>query len=107
MASSSPASRPAYGAADAEGDADAEARADAEASADADADADAGVEADADGEADAELTGIEGSGTGVGSGMKRDGMPRMESTITRTKMPRTRRIQGRASRSSREGSAPR
>ena len=87
--------------------ADAEGDADAEASADAEADADSDAEADADGEADAELTGIEGSGTGVGSGMKRDGMPRIESTITSAKMPRTRRIQGRASRSSREGSAPR
>ena len=87
--------------------ADAEGDADAEASADADADAEADGEAGADGEADAELTGIEGSGTGVGSGMKREGMPRIESTITRTKMPRTRRIHGRASRSSREGSAPR
>src|SRR3990170_4261175 len=69
----------------------------------ADSDGEAALDADADGEASAELTGREGSGTGVGSGMKRDGMPRTESTITRTKMPMTVRIQGRASRSWREG----
>lgn len=89
------------------GDADGEAETDADASAEGDADSDADAEADADGDASAELAGTDGSGTGVGSGMKRDGMPRMESTITRTKMPRTARIQGRANRSSRDGSAPR
>jgi hypothetical protein len=75
---------------------------------DGDADGDSSGDADADGDGSAETeAGSDGSGTGVGSGMKRDGMPAMESTSTRTKMPSTVRIQGRASRSSREGSEPR
>ena len=51
--------------------------------------------------------GIDGSGMSVGSGMRRDGMPSAASTKTRTKMAMTVRIQVRARRSSRVGSAPR
>ncbi len=40
------------------------------------------------------------AGSGVGSGMRRDGMPAIDRTKTRTKMPMTIRIHGRASRSS-------
>ena len=92
----------AYGEADSEAEADADGDADSEADADSDADADGDTDAEAEAEG-----GSEGSGTGVGSGMKRDGMPAMERTITRTKMARTVRIHGRASRSSRAGSEPR
>ena len=77
------------------------------------AEAEAEAEPEADGEAETEgdgSTGIEagaeGRGTGVGSGMKREGMPRTESTRMSTKKPMTRRIHGRASRSWRVGSEP-
>lgn len=93
---------PPYGEAD--GDADAEPDPDAEGEIEPDSEGEADVDADGTTELEA---GREGSGTGVGSGMSRDGMPANDSTKIRTKMPRTARIQGRANRSSREGSAPR
>lgn len=83
---------------------------DAVGDADSDGDAVSSCEGDGSPETDgaAELdAGSEGSGTGVGSGMKRDGTARIDRTITKTKMPMTVRIQGRANRSPRAGSAPR
>jgi hypothetical protein len=76
---------------------------------DPDADGDALSEgvASSVGSAEADGTGIEGSGSSVGSGMSRDGMPAMESTMTSTKIPATVRSHGFASRSSRVGRAPR
>jgi len=90
-----------YGAGDADSDTE------GEADADSDSEAEGDGEADSDADADGDATGNDGSGTGVGSGMNRDGIPAMERTITRTKMARTARIHGRASRSSRAGSEPR
>ena len=90
-----------------EGEASSEADADAEAEADAEADADAESDADADGSTDSDGAGTDGRGTGVGSGMKRDGMPRTESTRISTNAAMTSRIHGRARRSSRGGRAPR
>ncbi len=46
-------------------------------------------------------------GSGVGSGVNRDGTPAMDRTMISAKIPRTVRIQGLASRSSRVGSDPR
>lgn len=77
------------------------------------ADADAETDAETDGEAEvepegsAETAGTDGSGTGVGSAMKREGTPRIDRTKTSTKTPMTVKIQGRASWSSRVGSEPR
>ena len=90
-----------YGAADseAEGEADSDAESESEGEADSEGDASAELEAGSDGN--------DGSGTGVASGIRRDGTPMIESTITRAKMARMVKIHGRASRSSREGSAPR
>jgi hypothetical protein len=81
---------------------------DASGDGDPEADADAGADAEADGDAstDPDARG-EGSGISVGSGKKRDGTPRMDSAKTRTKIPATAAIHGRASRSPRVGSAPR
>lgn len=89
-----------------EGEADGDTEADGEADADADADGDADSDAVGDGSTDPDA-GNDGSGTGVGSGMKREGMPAMDKTSTRTKMANTVRIHGRARRSSREGREPR
>lgn len=80
--------------------------ADSDADADADADGDAEVEPEAEGSTELEA-GVDGSGMIVGSGMRRDGMPSTARTKTRTKMAMTVRIQVRARRSSRVGSAPR
>jgi hypothetical protein len=93
-------------------DADADAAADADADGEVDADAeddgsaDAGADADAEGSTEPDA-GTDGSGTGVGSGKRRDGMPRKARTKISRKMPMTARTQGRASRSSRVGSDPR
>lgn len=94
------ASVPRYG--DGEGDADS----DGDADADGDPDSDGEADADADGSAELDA-GTDGRGTGVGSGMKRDGTPRTDRTMTRTKMAMTVRIHGRANRSFRAGSDPR
>ena len=80
------------------GEADSDADADAEGDADAEPDADGSTEMDA---------GVDGSGMIVGSGMRRDGMPSAARTKMRTKIAMTVRIQVRARRSSRVGSAPR
>jgi hypothetical protein len=87
---------------DGDGDADSDGEADTAGDAESDGDADS----DADGSAELDA-GTDGSGTGVGSGMKRDGMPRTDRTTMRTKMPITVRIHGRANRSFRAGSDPR
>ena len=72
------------------------------------ADADGAMDAEAETDGNAEPLGTEeGSGTGVGSGMKREGMPRAESTMMSTKAAITIRIHGRARRSLRGGRAPR
>lgn len=89
-----------------DGSAEAEAEADAEAGAEGEAPTEAEAEDEADGSAEGEAD-REGRGTGVGSGMKREGTPRTESTRMSTKKPMTRKIHGRASRSSRVGRAPR
>ena len=51
-----------------------------EASSEADGEADTAADADADGSTENDGAGTDGRGTGVGSGMKRDGMARTEST---------------------------
>lgn len=89
-----------------EGSPDAEAATEAEAGAEAEADAEDEGGAEADGSAEVEAD-TEGRGTGVGSGMKREGTPRMESTRMSTKKPMMRSSHGRASPSSRVGRAPR
>jgi hypothetical protein len=81
--------------------------ADSEGSTDADAEAEADADAEADGWRDPDGAGTEGTGTGVGSGMKREGTPSTERTRISTNAAMTSRIHGRASRSSRGGSAPR
>jgi hypothetical protein len=88
---------------EADGDGDADPEADPEAEADADGDGDG--ESVGSGVSDA--AGIEGSGTEVGSGMNRDGMPAIDSTMTSRKIATTVRIHGFANRSWRMGRAPR
>ena len=81
----------------------------AEAEADPEA-ADGAADAEADGEADGSadpLGTLDGSGTGVGSGMKLEGIPRAERMRMRTKISMTVMTHGRARRSLRGGSAPR
>lgn len=92
-----------YGAGVADGDADAEPDAPAEPDGEGETD---GV-GDGDGDGVSDTAGIEGSGIGVGSGTKRDGTPRIDRTITSTKMAMTARIHGRARRSCLVGRAPR
>jgi len=72
----------------------------------ADGAADADADADVDGSADP-LGTFDGSGMGVGSGMKLEGIPRADMTRIITKMRITTRTHGRPSRSLRGGSAPR
>jgi hypothetical protein len=93
----------AYGAAD--GDADGEVDTDGAALPDAAAEPDG--DALPEGSADPVGTGTDGNGTGVGSGMKREGTPAMARMMTSTKIAMTVKIHGRASRSSRVGRAPR
>ncbi len=96
-----------YGEADASADADDAGEADARA--EPDAPADSAGPADPDGSADGLTDGAavtDGSGSGVGSGMKRDGMAAIDSTMISTKMPSTIRIHGRASVSLRGGREP-
>ena len=80
--------------------------ADGSADSDASGDGDSVVSGDAEGSTDPDA-GTLGSGSGVGSGMNRDGIPSSESTRIRRKIATTVRIHGFASRSSRVGSAPR
>jgi hypothetical protein len=56
---------------------------------------------------DAEGAGIDGTGSGVGSGAKRDGISNALRMRIATKIAKTMRIHGRAKRSSRVGNAPR
>ena len=88
-----------YGAGVADGDAEPDPVADGEGEAEG--------EGDGDGDGVSDTAGIDGSGIGVGSGTKRDGTPRIDSTITSTKIAMTARIHGRARRSCRVGRAPR
>ena len=86
---------------EAEGDGDPDPEADPEADAEGDG------EGDSDGSGGSDAAGIEGSGTAVGSGMNRDGMPAIDSTMISKRIPKMVRIHGRANRSWRMGRAPR
>lgn len=101
------ADRSSYSVGDSEAEADADGDADSDVEADAEGDADLEAEAEADGSTELEAAGTDGKGTGVGSGMNRDGMARIESTMMSTKMPMMMNIHGRARRSCRVGSEPR
>ena len=89
----------AYGAADSEGDAEPDALASGEPDSDG--------AADGDSLPDAEGSGSDGTGIGVGSGTKRDGISRKLRTKIATKIAMTAMSHGRARRSLRVGRAPR
>ena len=87
----------AYG--DAEGEADPDALASGDPESDGETDGDALSELDG--------TGMDGTGRGVGSGTKRDGISRKLRTKIATKITRTAMSHGRARRSLRVGREPR
>ena len=93
--------RVAYG----EGDADPLGSADPDPLASGDPESDG--DADGDALSEAEGTGMDGTGRGVGSGTKRDGISRKLRTKIATKITRTAMSHGRARRSLRVGREPR
>ena len=94
-----------YGEADASADGEADGPADPDVSGEPDASGDPESPADAEGlsEGSAEK---DGTGIGVGSGTKREGIPISDRTTMSTKIPSTMRTHGRPRVSSRGGSAP-